>query len=574
MSESNITQRWPEEVAWLERWLDGEATQDEFAKLDAALSELPELALYASQRLTEHRLLGVLHQATSEDVQCAAILNQINAHHSMDVDKIFDVVQAASLPGQTTVVSSHFSVQRLAMLAACAVTLFIAGVLFWNSAPVSRPAAIESFDVATMLLTEKCQWRDDRIIAEGQRLGGRLKLNSGLAVLRFDGGAELILRGDSDLELLTPGEAKLHRGDVVVRATDEATGFRLQTPSSELIDLGTEFAVRVASAGATTLNVLEGEVSVRPLKTATANAQVFEAGQAVFINDPQSTPRKVHTTAESFASVVNEANPVGRSDLMLAYEGFFYDEGIVPLSKSRRGKGWVGPWRQRTDFEGFREDEDVTDTLDIVHGEMNVTWPVPGGELGMLRLPPGKTFRIRQMQQQLNLNEDAIYYFSLMVREPDYENRPRQAKPQEGVRLTFRSSEDYYGESLSFGISPELNPQIRTGLGVGFFSAVRTPSDQTTLWIGKATTRAIGEDEVSFRIFSESDELTYAEPSAWHVVSKGLNLSAKLDLVVLTSQGTASRIVDELRVGPTWRSVVPIPLDANSNAAPKTSEVR
>jgi hypothetical protein len=447
--------------------------------------------------------------------------------------------------------------------------LFIAIVFFWNSGPVSRPAAIESFDVATMLLIEGCQWRDDRSFAEGQRLGGRLRLISGLAVLRFDGGAELILRGDSDLELLTPGEAKLHRGDVVVRATDEATGFRLQTPSSELIDLGTEFAVRVASAGATTLNVLEGEVSVRPLKTSNANAQVLEAGQAVIINDPRSKPREVHSTAESFASVVNEVNPVGRADLMLAYEGFFYEEGIVPLSKSRRGKGWVGPWRQRTVFEGFREDEDVTDTLEIVHGEMNVTWPVPRGELGMLRLPPGKTFRIREMQRPLNLNEDAIYYFSLMVREPDYENRPRKAKPQEGIRLTFRSSEDYYGESLSFGISPELNPQIRTGLGVGFFSAVRTPSDQTTLWIGKAISRAIGEDEVSFRIFSESDELTYAEPSVWHVVSKGLNLSAKLDLVVLTSQGTASRIVDELRIGPTWRSVVPMKEHASNRVSTK-----
>ncbi len=83
--------------------------------------------------------------------------------------------------------------------------------------------------------------------------------------------------------------------DVVVRATDEATGFRLQTPSSELIDLGTEFAVRVADAGATTLNVLEGEVSVRPLSIANVNARVLEAGQAVIINDPQSSPREVHS---------------------------------------------------------------------------------------------------------------------------------------------------------------------------------------------------------------------------------------------------------------------------------------
>ena len=37
MSEPNITQRWPDKVALLEKWLDGETTHEEFAKLDAAL---------------------------------------------------------------------------------------------------------------------------------------------------------------------------------------------------------------------------------------------------------------------------------------------------------------------------------------------------------------------------------------------------------------------------------------------------------------------------------------------------------------------------------------------------------
>jgi hypothetical protein len=558
MSEPGIPQRWPEEVALLDHWLDGEATQVEFAKLDAALSDFPELAIYASQRLAEHRLLGMLHQSASDEAQCAAILNQIHAQQSAAVDRIFDVVQAGQPAGNSSSASGRFPKLVLSALAACVATLLIAGVVRWNKPPQLPSAATQVANVATMLLTEECQWRDQQIFVEGQRLSGRLNLTSGLAVLRFDGGAELILRGDSELELLSPGEAMLHRGNVVVRAPDEAAGFRLLTPSSELIDLGTEFSVRVAEAGATTLNVLDGEVSVRPLKNGNGNAQVLQAGQAVMIGDPQSTLREVDATPESFESVVGEVHPVGRSDLMFAYDGFFYDEGEVPLSESGRGKGWIGPWRQRTEFEGYREDEDVTDTLCIVHGQMNVTWPVPGGKMGMLQLPPGKTFRVREMQRPIDLNSDGIYYFSFMVREPDYGKRPQKARPQEGIRLTFRSSEDYFGETLSFGISADLHPQLRTGRGVGFFSAADAPSDQTTLWIGKVIARGQGEDEVSFRIFAESDELTYAEPSAWHVISKGIDLSASLNLVVLTSQGTAERIVDELRFGPTWRSVTPL----------------
>jgi hypothetical protein len=558
VSDTTVTQRWPEAVTLLERWLDGEATQGEFERLDAALSQSSELARYASQRLAEHRVLGVLHQSTGDDLQCAAILDQINARQSADVDKILDVVKAASVSAHVPSASSRFPVRRLAMLVACTVTVIIAGLLVWNREPAYRQVAIQSTDVATVLLTEECRWRDGQIISEGQRLGGRLDLVSGLAVLRFDGGAELILRGDSELELLSSGESMLHRGDVVVRASEVAAGFRLLTPSSELIDLGTEFSVRVADAGATTLSVLEGEVSVRPLDSVNASPQILQAGKAVMVDDSRSVPREVQAIPERFESVVRAVHPVGRSDLMYAYEGFFYDAGAVPLSESRRGKGWAGSWRQRTKLEGYRDDEDVTDTLDIVHGQMNVTWPVPGGKLGMLQLPPGKTFRIRELQRPIDLGADGIYYFSFMVREPDYERRLPKARPQEGVRLTFRNSDDYYGESLSFGISAELHPQLRTGRGVGFFSAADAPSNQTTLWIGKVISRERGADEVSFRIFSESDELTYAEPSAWHVVSHGLDLSARLNLVVLTSQGAASRIVDELRIGPTWRSVTPL----------------
>jgi hypothetical protein len=40
--------------------------------------------------------------------------------------------------------------------------------------------------------------------------------------------------------------------------------------------------------------------------------------------------------------------------------------------------------------------------------------------------------------------------------------------------------------------------------------------------------------------------------------SSGLHQSVAIDLVVISSTGKAPRIVDELRIGPTWRSVVPI----------------
>jgi hypothetical protein len=76
--------------------------------------------------------------------------------------------------------------------------------------------------------------------------------------------------------------------------------------------------------------------------------------------------------------------------------------------------------------------------------------------------------------------------------------------------------------------------------------------------VGKIVSRKGQDDEVSFSVYGESDELGYAEPTVWQVRSQGLRLMANLDLVILSSTGREPRVIDELRLGPTWRSVVPM----------------
>ena len=194
----------------------------------------------------------------------------------------------------------------------------------------------------------------------------------------------------------------------------------------------------------------------------------------------------------------------------------------------------------------------------IVHGRLTVPWPVPGGRLGMLEMPAGRTFRVRPMAEPIAMDRDGVTYFSVMTQEPDHSTRPKTARPQEGVRLTFRSSAEYRDESLSFGWDRRLQPQIQAGKAGTFASLGTVPDEQSLLWIGKIIRRADGEDEITFRIYGQNDPLDYAEPATWHVTTRNVRMKAALDLVVLSSTGGAPRIVDELRIGPSWRSVVPI----------------
>ena len=244
---------------------------------------------------------------------------------------------------------------------------------------------------------------------------------------------------------------------------------------------------------------------------------------------------------------------------MRVYEGFFYEAGRYPPGEIVRGKGWAGPWRLRTPLESRRHREpDTTTDMHIVHGKLNVAWPVPGGRLGMLEMPAGRTYRVRPMSAPIDLASENVTYFSMMTQEPDHSFRAKAARPQEGVRLTFRSSEDYWGDALSFGLSSDQRPVVNNGRGDSTRSAQSIPDEQSLLWIGKILSRADGEDEVSFRIYGQDDALDFMEPAEWHVSTRGLEMKARLDLVLLTSHGTSPRIVDELRIGPTWRSVVPI----------------
>jgi hypothetical protein len=483
-----------------------------------------------------------LNQQTMEAQLQREFGSSVNAPFSSPVQH-----QAAfSLARHTGVAWFPTSVRyAAALLMVCAIGLW----LNRRENVPSDPAREESW-LATVLFAEGCEWLEPVAVTEGGRLAaGRIHLVRGTAVLRFDGGAEVVLRGGTVLQLLTAMQARIFSGEVVIRAEGDAAGFQLSTPASELTDLGTEFAVKVSNAGITELQVLDGQVSYGNV--------IANAGHAVRLQTGKEA-ETMPLTALRFNEMVQQAGPKERRDLMTHYEGFYYQEGTYQSSDLTQGYGWAGPWRLRQGVE-LRNPNETDSAIDmrIVHGAVNVPWPIPGGRLGGLEMPAGRAFRVRPMSRGVDMAADGITYFSLIVAEPEHV-KIRGQRPQETVRLTFRNRDDYWGESLSFGHGPTLRPHIQTGADGKFDSFASIADEQSLLWVGKIIRRRDGEDEVSFRIYGQADPLDYAEPATWHVSTRGLHQDAILNLVILSSTGQSPRILDELRIGPTWRSVVPI----------------
>lgn len=130
-------------------------------------------------------------------------------------------------------------------------------------APVVADEVPEHAVVATLTGLVDCVWADPTGAATyGEQLyaGRRLRIDSGLAQLTFESGAQLILQGPVTFELRSDMEAELDRGKLAAVVPQQAHGFSVRTPTAEIVDLGTEFGLEVDESGATDVHVFQGEV--------------------------------------------------------------------------------------------------------------------------------------------------------------------------------------------------------------------------------------------------------------------------------------------------------------------------
>jgi hypothetical protein len=89
---------------------------------------------------------------------------------------------------------------------------------------------------------------------------GRLAIESGVVGMRLRNGVQIVLEGPGELELLDDMAAFLHSGKAVVRMPKGMSGFRLDTATTGVLDLGTEFAVKAGLGLVTDVQVYDGEV--------------------------------------------------------------------------------------------------------------------------------------------------------------------------------------------------------------------------------------------------------------------------------------------------------------------------
>ena len=91
---------------------------------------------------------------------------------------------------------------------------------------------------------------------------GHLRLESGIAEIRFSSGAIVTVEGPAKLRLDNPMKCFSHYGKLAAFCPESAHGFMIRFNGGKVTDLGTEFALNSEEGGRTDVHVLDGEVIV------------------------------------------------------------------------------------------------------------------------------------------------------------------------------------------------------------------------------------------------------------------------------------------------------------------------
>lgn len=117
--------------------------------------------------------------------------------------------------------------------------------------------------VARVELSENLQWSPataEMIREDGWLARGLIEIESGEAMIAFNSGATATVAGPATLSIESSNRVFLNRGKLTADVPPPASGFTVNTPRLNAVDIGTRFGIDVDAEGNSELHVMEGEV--------------------------------------------------------------------------------------------------------------------------------------------------------------------------------------------------------------------------------------------------------------------------------------------------------------------------
>lgn len=186
---------------------------------------------------------------------------------------------------------------------------------------------------------------------------GRLGFQSGVAKFGFTEGALVTIEGPADFEILSGDQIVVHSGKLGAYVPSGAEGFQVKTPHVDVVDLGTEFALRVEPGNGSQVHVFDGEVELDS-KLVRSDKRIITAGLAVAV-DNAGNSSDVAIQEEIFDEVRKMLRKQTRISTLFRRGNGEDFPGKFP---GKIGVGWTRPWN--LDVQNGRVVEEETGVTD------------------------------------------------------------------------------------------------------------------------------------------------------------------------------------------------------------------
>ncbi|WP_299468718.1 hypothetical protein [uncultured Gimesia sp.] len=431
----------------------------------------------------------------------------------------------------------------------------IAGGYFRRQAPdsLTEKTLTELPYVATLTRSTDCIWGGESLPEfSGQRLLTEdLILEQGVAELRFDSGARLIIEGPTKIKLVTGCCASIDYGKVVLHGYEPTPEFSLITPQLTFHDIGTEYGAKIDKDGQVDLYVFEGAVRVdsNQKHERFAESLIVREGQARHLNE------NVVEDIPLQSDIFNREVPGASKKLQaLQQELRVYDSFHPPvISELERlsewqntGIGWKNPWRTQ------KGDSDELATGDSHPRNSLARTKLAENQIGLIELRNGST-AWRTLEKPIRMDTNAIYYLSFYMQKiasgPDVDDQ------QYGSLSLQTSTVSAHPRNILMGMSSESYATLQADMQI-IEKAPPLQTGKTYLFVVKIVASEKSPDQVFMRAFSETEVIPDQEPPVWSCVTTPFQDSNVFDLVRMQVARKGDFLFDELCIGTSWSSVV------------------
>ncbi len=178
--------------------------------------------------------------------------------------------------------------------------------------------------LARLTADEDAQWAESslKMRDDGWLGAGRLNLKSGLAEVTFGSGARVMLEGPVVFDVEQTNRGFLKRGQLTAEVPGPASGFVINTPTLNVVDLGTRFGLSVKNNGESEIHVMQGVVEVSRARGSSVPLVLTEGLAVMADKRPQSRLKPVTYAGHRF--VLPAENNVALA--MTRYLHYGFDE--------------------------------------------------------------------------------------------------------------------------------------------------------------------------------------------------------------------------------------------------------